>query len=200
MSRPPAGWLAALRRADRVLFERLAKAHNPVLDRVMPALSQAADFSLLWLVTAGLMAVSGRPGWRRAAGRGLAATAVASLTTNGVAKLAFYRRRPPLDGVPLVRRVRRVPVTTSFPSGHTASAAAFATTVALEAPELGPPVAVLAAGVGLSRVWTGAHYPGDVLAGAGIGVTVALVLRAFRWRRRWPRWPRRARPGWGSGG
>jgi membrane-associated phospholipid phosphatase len=194
-----AGLLAALRRADRSLFHQLAEAHNPVLDRVMPALSQAADFSLLWLATAGLMALSGRPGWRRAAGRALAATAVGSLTTNGVAKLTFDRRRPPLDRVPLARRVRRVPVTTSFPSGHTASAAAFATTVALEAPELAPPVAVLAAGVGFSRVWTGAHYPGDVLAGAGIGVTVALCLAPFRWGR-WPGRRRRARRGWGSGG
>jgi hypothetical protein len=42
-----AGLLAALRRADRSLFHQLAEAHNPVLDRVMPALSQAADFSML---------------------------------------------------------------------------------------------------------------------------------------------------------
>jgi undecaprenyl-diphosphatase len=166
---------AQLRSADLALFERLAAARNPVMDRVMPALSQAADFGLLWLATAGVMATGGRR-WRRAAGRALAATAVASLTTNGVAKLSFMRRRPPIERVPVGRRVRRAPVTTSFPSGHSASAAAFALTVALEAPELAAPVGALAAGVGLSRVWTGAHYPGDVLAGLGIGAAVALAM------------------------
>jgi membrane-associated phospholipid phosphatase len=170
-----------LREADLALFKRLAAAHNPVLDRLMPMLSHAADYSGLWLATAALMAMRGRTG-REAAVRALAATWTASLLTNGLAKLLFARRRPPLAEIPVKRRVLRPPVTTSFPSGHSASAAAFATTVAIEAPELAPPVVALAAGVGFSRVWTGAHYPGDVLAGAGIGITVAVTL-AQLWRR-----------------
>ncbi|HEY3868915.1 MAG TPA: phosphatase PAP2 family protein [Actinocrinis sp.] len=83
--------------------------------------------------------------------------------------------------VPLIRRLRQPPITSSFPSGHTASAAAFATGVALEHPRLAIPVAVVAAGVGLSRVVTGVHYPSDVVAGAAIGVAAGLVTT--RW---WP--------------
>ena len=172
----PGGIRDALHRLDLELYRRIAGRHDAVLDRCMPQLSRAADFSRLWLALAALLGVSGGPGWRRAAVRGIKSVALASTTTNVVAKLHFRRRRPPLDQVPVARRVLRPPVTTSFPSGHSASAAAFATAVALEAPELALPVGALAAAVAVSRVWTGAHYPGDVAAGAGIGTLAALAV------------------------
>jgi membrane-associated phospholipid phosphatase len=171
-------------RADLALFQRVAGAHNPVLDQAMPALSRAADWSRLWLGVAALLALSGRPAWRRAAARGLASVALASTSANGLAKLSVRRVRPPLAAVPLARRVHRAPVTTSFPSGHSASAGAFTVGVALEAPELAVPVGAIAAGVAVSRVWTGAHYPGDVAAGIALGTAASLALaRVGRGRR-----------------
>jgi membrane-associated phospholipid phosphatase len=59
----------------------------------------------------------------------------------------------------------RTPVTTSFPSGHAAAAAAFATGVGLEMPALPAPVGALAAAVGISRVVNGVHYPSDIAGG-----------------------------------
>jgi len=175
------GVRAALHRLDAELFRRVADKRDPVLDRVLPALSRAADFSLLWLGIAGVLALSGR---RRAALRGVGSVALASATTNVAVKLQYRRVRPPLHAVPVARRVRRVPVTTSFPSGHSASAAAFATAVGLEVPGLAVPVGLLAAGVAWSRVWTGAHYPGDVAVGAAIGILAALSTGPATHRRR----------------
>jgi len=169
-------WLAGFDRADRQLFDGISREDDPVLDCVMPALSRAADHGVLWFGIAGLLAASGRPALRRAAVRGGMSLAVASATTNGIAKLLVRRSRPSLDGVPLARRVRRLPVTTSLPSGHAASAAAFSVGAARAAPQVAVPLGVLAAMVGFSRVWTGAHYPGDVLIGAVLGAAVALVL------------------------
>jgi membrane-associated phospholipid phosphatase len=168
--------VAAAAAVDRTLFGWLSRRHHPALDRTMPALSRAADHGVLWLGVAALLAGSGQRDLRRAAARATVSLAVSSATVNGIAKFAVRRARPPLEGIAAGRRVRRLPVTTSFPSGHSASAAAFAVGAAREAPGVAVPLGLLAAGVGLSRVWTGAHYPADVLAGAAIGAAVAGAL------------------------
>ncbi|MBB1245028.1 phosphatase PAP2 family protein [Streptomyces durbertensis] len=166
----------ALSRLDRAAFALVARHHWPGADRVLPRLSRAANHGVLWLGAAAGMAAAA-PGARRAALRGVASLALASAATNTVGKWTVRRARPVVDAVPLVRRLSRQPLTTSFPSGHSASAAAFATGVALESAGWGAAVAPLAASVAFSRVYTGVHYPADVLAGAALGVTAALVLR-----------------------
>ena len=151
-----------------------------MLDVVLPPLTRSADHGLLWIGLAGLLAASGGRR-RRAALRGVASLAMASAIANVPAKLSVRRTRPELRPVPLVRHLRRQPTTWSFPSGHSASAAAFATGVAMEQPLVGAPVALLAAGVAYGRVHTGVHYPGDVVAGLALGVGAALLVR-----RAWP--------------
>ena len=84
------------------------------------------------------------------------------------------RRRPDrvAEQVPLARQTR-MPGSTSFPSGHSAAAFAFATGVGHVLPVVSIPLQGLAALVGYSRVHTGVHYPGDVLVGALAGTVLA---------------------------
>lgn len=145
---------------------------------------RAADHSKLWLASAGLLAVAGGARGRRAAVDGLASIALTSALVNGLLKPLARRRRP--DRVTYKRaggRQVRMPVTRSFPSGHAASAVAFAAGVVAEAPQTGLALNFAAAVVASSRVHTGVHYPGDVIAGSLTGAALAPVpVTALRQR------------------
>ncbi|MFI1398296.1 bifunctional phosphatase PAP2/diacylglycerol kinase family protein [Streptomyces sp. NPDC020681] len=169
---------ALLSRWDRRLLHAVATREWPGAEPVLPRLSRSANHGLLWFgAAAGIAALGRDPRARRAAVRGVASLAVASAVINTVGKHSVRRARPVLDAIPVIRRLKRQPFTTSFPSGHAASAAAFATGVALESKTWGAAVAPVAAAVGLSRVYTGVHYPSDVLAGAALGVGAAFAVR-----------------------
>ncbi|MGW2260655.1 phosphatase PAP2 family protein [Streptomyces sp. NPDC004749] len=171
---------ALLESWDQRVFRSVAARHWPGADLVLPRLSRSANHGLLWFGTAaGMAALGGSARARRAALRGVVSLGLASAAINTVGKRAVRRQRPVLDAVPVIRRLKRQPFTTSFPSGHSASAAAFATGVALESKGWGALVAPVAAAVALSRVYTGVHYPGDVLAGAALGVGAAYAVRGL---------------------
>lgn len=172
---------APVARADLAVFRWVARQHAPVLDATLPRLSTAANHSRLWMGTALVLALGGGRFGRRAALRGMLAVGLTSAIANLPAKLLTNRKRPDLAVVPEVRRLAKLPTSTSFPSGHSASAAAFATAVGLEMPRARWPLGAVASAVALSRVYTGVHYPGDVLAGVALGGAVALGTR-----RRWP--------------
>ncbi|MEC4016961.1 bifunctional phosphatase PAP2/diacylglycerol kinase family protein [Streptomyces sp. H27-D2] len=164
---------------DRTIFQQVASRRWPGAERVLPRLSHSANHGLLWFgVAAGAAALGGRPA-RRAALRGVASLAVASATVNTLGKRSVRRARPLLDAVPAIRQVKRQPFTTSFPSGHAASAAAFTAGVAFENRWWGLALLPLAGSVAFSRIYTGVHYPGDVLAGAALGVGAALAVRGL---------------------
>ncbi|ATW51548.1 bifunctional phosphatase PAP2/diacylglycerol kinase family protein [Streptomyces xantholiticus] len=176
---PLHGQIAALLRGwDRRLLHAVAAREWPGAEPVLPRLSRSANHGLLWFGAAAGIAALGRGARsRRAAVRGVASLAVASAVINTVGKRSVRRARPLLDAVPVIRQLKRQPFTTSFPSGHAASAAAFATGVALESKAWGAVVAPVAASVAFSRVYTGVHYPSDVLAGAALGVGAAFAVR-----------------------
>lgn len=163
---------------DRQILHAVAARNWPLAEPVLPRLSHSANHGLLWFGTAAGMVALGRSvRSRRAAVRGVASLALASAVINTVGKRSVRRARPLLDAVPVIRQLKRQPFTTSFPSGHAASAAAFATGVALESKRWGAVVAPVAASVAFSRVYTGVHYPSDVLAGAALGVGAAFAVR-----------------------
>ncbi|HXB15970.1 MAG TPA: phosphatase PAP2 family protein [Solirubrobacteraceae bacterium] len=166
-------WLAELDRVDRGLYRAVARARTPRLDVAMRRLSYAANYSRLSLAAAGLLALSG-PRGRRAACGGLSALALAATLVNVALKPLGRRPRPDRAGarVPFARHVR-MPASTSFPSGHTAAAVAFAAGAGRVLPPVRIPLYALAGAVGYSRVHTGVHYPGDVLGGAALGVLAA---------------------------
>jgi membrane-associated phospholipid phosphatase len=169
-----ADWLGEVKVVDTAVYAAVAGTETPTLDVALRRLSRAADQSKIWFATAAGMALLGGPGGRRAATRGLLSLGLASAAANLVAKPLTVRRRPDREQLEVLA-ARHVPMprSSSFPSGHAASAFAFATGAGGVQPSLSAPLRALATLVGYSRVHTGVHYPADVLAGAFIGVSAA---------------------------
>ncbi|MEV5437488.1 phosphatase PAP2 family protein [Streptomyces sp. NPDC052682] len=187
-----------LRTVDGALYAAVAATPTPTLDRALRRLSHAADHSKISFAIAAALALGGkRP--RRAALAGVGAIAVASASANLLGKRLVRRARPDREAARVtVDRHVPMPTSASFPSGHTASAVAFATAVGVVLPPAAVPLGALAGAVGYSRVHTGVHYPGDVAAGAVLGIasaTVALAVAAAPHTatpREWTRLLRRA--------
>jgi membrane-associated phospholipid phosphatase len=167
-------WLAEADRVDRAVYDAIAETTTPQLDRVMRRVSTAANYSRLSITIAAVLAATGGVRGRRAAVSGLASVAATSAVVNLLIKPLGRRRRPDRanSGMAAAREVP-MPGSRSFPSGHTAAAVAFASGVARELPQARLPLDALAALVGYSRVHTGVHYPGDVVAGALLGSALA---------------------------
>ena len=167
-------FLAALDAFDRRLFRRLTREERRAVDVSLKRLSNAANRSLLWIAIAGLIATVGGRRGQRAALRGVISIGITSTLVNLPLKYLARRGRPPRR-----RGDRPLPISLpgsfSFPSGHSASAFAFATGVGLEDPRMLAPLLPLAATIAYSRVHLRVHYPFDVLAGAAIGVGMGLA-------------------------
>lgn len=172
--------LRALEDYDRSVFDTVAAWHSPLLDRIMPGLSVAASYSRIWMGIAAVLAVFGGAKGRRTAVKGLAAVGATSFVANVVLK-GLPRRTRPSGPVPEERSLVQ-PDSSSFPSGHTASAAAFSGVVGRAYPAFWLPINALAGAIGFSRVYTGVHYPGDVLGGWLLGKSVAFVVNRISQR------------------
>jgi undecaprenyl-diphosphatase len=148
---------------------------HPMLDRLMPSVTDARNYHIPFIVGAILILFMDRLRGVRFLVLAIVSVVVADAIATHVFKHAFWRTRPciALEGVRLLVGCVNSP---SFPSNHAVNASALATLVALYMPRLWLAAAALALLVGYSRVYIGAHYPLDVLAGSMLGLTVALAL------------------------
>ena len=172
---------------DTAVYQAIEATPTPVIDAPLRRLSNTANHAKLYMaIAAVLFAVGGKKG-RRAAVTGMAAVGLNSFVVNVPMKFLGNRPRPE-RGVVRFEEARHVkmPTSTSFPSGHSASGFAFAAGVAEAMPALGIPLRGLATAVAYSRVHSGVHYPGDVVVGSLVGMAVGestvLASRAVRKR------------------
>ena len=161
---------------DRTLRDVVVDHRLGLLDPFFEALSYAGSFGFIWLAIA--FGISGfswsRPWlWTRVGAAILVAESVSAAL-----KVQVERDRPPVAD-PLPEPLVDTPATYSFPSGHATVSFACATTLALAVPRLSVPLYTLAVLISFSRVYVGVHYPFDVLAGAVLGIAIAIALRTL---------------------
>jgi undecaprenyl-diphosphatase len=107
----------------------------------------------------------------------LAVATVLKVLLEDTVKMFVQRHRPAETLPDVILRGRAAAHGLSFPSGHAMVIFAIATLVTpyLKGRWKALPWA-LAAAVGLSRLYLGAHFPLDVIAGAGLGIFIGGVL------------------------
>jgi YegS/Rv2252/BmrU family lipid kinase len=153
--------------------------HPPAANALMYGLTTIMNRGDGWalLLLARTMA-NRRRGWRSMVDV-LPALWLTAATVEGPVKQLFRRQRP---FIAIVRAivVGRKPGNFSFPSGHSAAAFGGATLLRRHVPKrYWPALYGMAGAVGFSRVYLGAHYPGDVLTGAVSGTLLAEGYRLF---------------------
>jgi len=189
---------------------------NAVADRLMYSVTELADFSLLWHLIASARGLRSDRDAREAL-RLVTVMGIESTLVNVGIKSLFRRERP----IPEFERPHhlRIPLTTSFPSGHAAYSSAYvalALAAAIAVPGLVRRVGLLMLGlllavvIGLSRIYLRVHYWSDVAGGWALGIAVfslcaviALVVGHMRQNGRPPssaegRPPRAAKPAAGG--
>ena len=172
---------------DVAVYEAIEATPTPTIDVPLRRLSNAANHAKLYAGIAAVLFAVGGPKGRRAAVTGLAAVGMNSFVVNVPMKFLGNRPRPDRGRVRVAAaRHTRMPTSTSFPCGHSASGFAFAAGAAEAMPQLGIPLRALATAVAYSRVHSGVHYPGDVVVGSLVGMAVGestvLASRALRKR------------------
>ncbi len=140
-----------------------------------------AEQPLFWGCVATALTIRHGVRGRQAALRGSAGYIVASFVANIGIKPFVDRRRPQGAG-----EGRIGPLTSSFPSGHTASDLAFIFGVAQEFPLLVIPLSGATTAAHWSLIRSRKHHVSDVFGGGVIGLVVAYIM--------WKLWPRPSLP------
>jgi undecaprenyl-diphosphatase len=171
--------------AARYFFQRIA---SPLLTEMMRGFTFLGEWLSIFDLTILVILLFYREGRKRAALL-MAITTAGGTLLETTLKQIFHRVRPsPFFDTPL-------PSSYSFPSGHAVLACCFfgslAAILTVREPKRGVRIAVwmaaalLAALIGLSRVYLGVHYASDVIAGyAAATVWVLTVGTVYRWRTR----------------
>lgn len=169
--------MGRLQRMDARLFLAVNDLPHPAWANVLAdGITLVTTGGWIWLIGLALARILGVSGSRRAFRLAAPSIIGATSAVEWPIKALFRRRRPFID---LVRAlvIGRRPDGWSFPSGHTAAAFSGAWVLSTAWPRKAPIFFALASCVGFSRIYVGAHYPGDVFSGATLGMLIAEAIR-----------------------
>lgn len=171
--------LKPLNAADAAVFLTVNRMpHPPALNSFMYGLTTIMNRGDGWVLGLIVATLLDRERGKRAMLDVLPALWLATATVEFPIKRFFRRRRPFIALVQAIV-IGKKPGHYSFPSGHSAAAFGGAWLISRHFPRLTPVLYAIASLVGFSRVYLGAHYPGDVLSGATSGVVLSAIYRSI---------------------
>ncbi len=148
--------------------------HGGIWDSIFVFLTHLGDAGIIWIFITILMLLSKKT---RVAGIASAISLIFMfISVNVVIKPLFDRVRPFAADTSLLRAVLvELPTDGSFPSGHTAAGFASSTAVFCRNKKLGIFMYILAALIGISRLYLCVHFPTDVIFGALGGIVLGIA-------------------------
>ncbi len=158
---------------DEAVLLWLCNRQRPLFTSLFRLLTAIGNGSTLTVIGLGFVLYP-TPFAHQIAWRFLLVAGGAALVGQGFKRL--MKRARPNQRIKGFQSLTKNPDAFSFPSGHTASMTGLALSLFTVSSLLGCIASALAAGVALPRVYLGAHYPLDVVAGAVVGGAVALAL------------------------
>ena len=159
---------------------------NPFFDFLMPAITNFGSFIAMAIICV-LMYIFGGENTRKVALIGLVALLLANVSVY-LLKIIVAEPRP-FVVLPNVIQLVSSPESYGFPSGHAASSFAVMMVIGLKyrlnvkgkSYRLLYPLLAFATLIAFSRVYTGVHYPLDVVFGAIVGILSAVIVIYIGW-------------------
>jgi len=153
--------------------ELVAKNQNEKLRKILAMLTHLGD-AVFHIPLFTLFYIYGSPGLREFAVRSVAATLIGVVILYAV-RMSVKRRRPIGDMpkefaiIPLIEKY-------SFPSGHAMRNFIFPVmALSLMGASLAIPLTVFALLITSARIYLRLHYLSDIIAGAALGITAAII-------------------------
>lgn len=169
--------MAPLHRLDAFLYLAINGIHHPAwADTIGNTIATCTNGGWFWALALVLARLAGVSRAGRALSLVAPVVAGTTWTVEYPIKALFRRRRPFIDNVSALVVGKR-PGSWSFPSGHTASAFSGAWVLSTYWPRRAPVFFAVASAIGFSRIYVGAHFPGDVVSGAASGVILGELIR-----------------------
>lgn len=162
---------------DRTVFRALNGDAGEIVDAIMQLFTWLGDAIVLAPLVAAFLFLANRAKFASRLALVTVATASASVVTM-VLKHVVSRPRPLAAlGAAAVHVVGKPVFERAWPSGHATVAAAVWLSLALIFPRARLPLIAIGIVSGYSRIYVGAHFPADVIAGFAIGSTFVFLAR-----------------------
>ena len=153
----------------------LQQIHNPVLDKIMVALSTIGNAGILWIVLAVILLIMKKT--RRCGTQMALAMLLTFIIGNLVLKNMISRDRPCWIDPTVALLVKN-------PTGHSMNGFTAAVTILFYNKRWGIAAIILASLIAFSRLYNFVHFPTDVFAGIVIGTVVACLVNLLFMRMR----------------